>query len=413
MREFILQRFYFDVLARNGAALVALSGLLSLVPAYNYLRWGRLKVLEFILLVFFAVLGGFMMVSGRDVITIFIGLETMAVSAYALAGYNTSDLLSAEAAGKYFVMGATAGAFFIFGAGLFYGATGSLTVAGAVVTNQALAYLSAAFIFAGLCFKVSAFPMQWWVPDVYQGAPIPSTVFFATAVKAAAFVAFLRIFSGMLVPSGAALTQVISVIAVLTMSFGNLCAMFQDDLKRMLAYSSIAHAGYILLAFVVLPADAVLAVSAVSFYLLAYILMTAGAFVSLILVSGAREKTQASSLSGLGRRSPIMAFMFTLFMISLAGFPPTAGFLAKFYVLKALMSYNHWGLAAIAAANVLISIYYYMRPVVITYFGDPDESVAPMNNSNLSAIWIVLFCAVATILLGIFPKVILTLLGVA
>lgn len=405
-----------DNLALVGFMLLAASASIAIIASHNYLVNRKLPVTEYLSLILFAVFGGCIMACGTSLIVIFIGLEVLSLPAYVLAGYNRSDEISCEASIKYFILGAVAGAILLFGIAFYYGATGTIDISFAVVgANTLVLFLASGFIIAALCFKVAAVPFQWWAPDVYQGSPLPVTTFFATTVKAAAFIAFLRIINTLSNIPGVDLSTLISVIAVATMIFGNLAALFQEDMKRMLAYSSIAHAGYMLLAFVFIKNDPQGAQSSLLFYLLSYMLMTAGAFTAVAVNSGpVSEKSQISDLAGLGKKDPWIALLLSIFLISLAGFPPTAGFLAKFYIFRPAIQYGYSWIVIIAVLSSLVSVYYYMRPVVAMYFGPeisrPEGKKGP-EEQNLSCVAVTVFCAVAVIALGILPSVVLSILA--
>lgn len=439
----------FDNLALISFILFAVSSALAIISSHNYIITRRLSYSEYISLILFAVFGAYIMACSANLIAIFIGLETLSLTAYVLAGYNKGEAVSHEASIKYFVLGTVASAIFLFGIAFYYGATGTLDLVDVAAelalpefsrasSAAAMLLLSSGLIIAGLGFKIAAVPFQWWTPDVYEGSPLPVTAFFATTIKAAAFVACFRIVKGMYNLDD--IMPLISVIAIATMIFGNLSALFQENIKRMLAYSSIAHAGYILLAFVFIKQDAVGAQSSMMFYLLSYILMTLGAFTVLTYVSSLRlcvsaslrlpadslegldantptrqhEKTRLVDFAGLGRKNPWLALTFTLFLISLAGFPPTAGFFAKFYLFKSALQNGYTNLVIIAVLNSLVSVYYYMRPVIAMYFGGTIQcartGTEELEVSNYSCIGVIIFCTVGTLFLGILPSSIITIL---
>ncbi len=415
----------FDNLSYLSFIILAIASFLSLVASYNYVKERGQNFGAYIVLILFALFGGMIMSCGTNLIAIFIGLETLSLSAYALAGYN-KDLASGEASIKYFVLGAAASAILLLGIAFYFGASGSFEISNirlqvmnlqAEVTNKNIFLLSAALIITGFGFKTASVPFQWWAPDVYEGSPLPVTTFFATAVKAAAFVAFYRIVSSMIPVTGDTLMQAFYVIAVLTMTFGNVCAIYQDNVKRMLAYSSIAHAGYIMIAFVFMSRDMIAAKEAMLFYLLTYTVMTAGAFACLTMLKRKgvnHELTDISNLAALGKRSPWFAFAFSVFLLSLAGFPPTAGFFAKFYIFKSAIQNGFVNLAIIAVINSLISVYYYMRPVVVMYFGSdqlPRVSESTDEEFNYSTAGVIILCMILVLILGLFPNAVLSMIG--
>ncbi len=386
------------------AGLVAISSL-------NYFTERSLKFNEFITLVLFVLFGGSVMVAGTSLIVIFIGLEILSLAAYVQAGMNKQDAASSEASLKYFTMGAVASAVLLFGIALYYGSTAAFDILNPVILNERLFLVAYALIIAGFGFKVALFPFHWWVPDVYQGAPLPVASQFAILVKIAAFVVFYKVVRLLSNVSGVELTNFFTWTAVITMSIANLAALFQEDVKRMLAYSSIAHAGYILIAFVFIKSDPTAASSSMLFYLISYMVMTAGAFAVLIQLSGSEEKTSLREISGLGRTNPWLAFAMSLFLISLAGFPPTSGFFAKFYLFKSALVNGHVALVIIAVMNSLISIYYYMRPVVALYFGNSSEDVAKVSDIRYSIAGVIIFCLISVILLGLIPSTILAIIS--
>lgn len=394
--------FAFDKLSLAAFMFIALTAALVLIASHNYVTARKLPWGEFLALVLFAVFGAYVLTSATSFIMFILGLEILSLAAYVLAGYDASATLSREASIKYFIMGAVASAIIIFGMAFYYGATGSLDLA-AASTNAPMLKLASGLIIAGLFFKIAAVPFQWWTPDVYQGAPLPVTAFFATIVKMAAFLALFRVMSSL------DAVVVIPAVAVATMTFGNLAALWQDNIKRMLAYSSIAHAGYILLAFTFFRANPAVASSSMMFYLLTYMMMTLGAFAVLVHLSNAtEERVNISNLAGLGKASPYLALAMTIFLLSLAGFPPTGGFFAKFYLFKAVVQHGHVGLVIVAVINSLVSVYYYMRPVVSMYFGAGDVQKSPAYSYSTAGV--IIFCLMMVMLLGLFPSTILTIL---
>ncbi len=448
--------FSFDHLSLLGIILLSLSTAIALIASLNYITDRVAPFGEYVTLMLFAAFGAAIMVSSQNLIIIFIGLEILSIASYVLAGYNSNGEASVEASVKYFTLGAISSAIFIFGIAFFYGATGGLDIIvvaegfslppiGGTLKGSTAYLLAMALILTGLSFKAALVPFQWWVADVYQGAPLPVTNFFATTVKIAAFILFLRIMGASLVEAmGPAstvlgvnfspkLTGVVAILAVATMTFGNLAALLQEDIKRMLAYSSIAHAGYLTIALLCAGANMQLASSAILFYLLAYVLMTAGAFAVLIyrssslqaaptassyppLTKGGRggfERTSLSDLSGLGRKSPYLAASFAAFMLALAGIPPMSGFFAKFFIFKTAIQSGWTWLVIVAVLNSLVSVYYYMRPVVSMYFGNSEirEFANSKEGENYSTIGVIIFCLIATILLGLFPNTILLILS--
>ncbi|MBL7662736.1 NADH-quinone oxidoreductase subunit N [bacterium] len=365
--------------------ILLLGTMLSLLLTDGTLAAQRLeRTADLEALMIFATLGGMVMVSAAELITLFIGLELLSISVYALAGMARTERASAEAALKYFVLGSFSSAFMLYGIALIYGVTGSteLLAIGNALHGQpsVLLLLGFAFLVFGFGFKVSLVPFHFWTPDVYQGSPLSATAYMAVVVKTAAFGAFLRVmltsFSQLDYYTG----PFIWTLAVATMSVGNLLALRQDSVKRMLAYSSIAHAGYLLMGVLVL-ANQFGGAESIVFYLLTYTLMTIGSFgVVLLLTLGSTRQYSADSiqsLRGKGWTSPFLALCLTISLLSLGGIPPLAGFMGKLYMFKAAITGGYTGLVIIAALNSVISLYYYLRIVVVMYFQEAkaNESI--------------------------------------
>ncbi|NOT55021.1 MAG: NADH-quinone oxidoreductase subunit N, partial [Deltaproteobacteria bacterium] len=360
-------------------------------------------------LLLFAAVGMMLMAAATDLIVIFLGLETMSVAVYVLAGIRRQNVKGNEAALKYFLLGAFASGFFLYGAALVYGATGSVKL-GAVATyisthlsgDQSSPMLLAgmALLIVGFGFKVAAAPFHAWAPDVYEGAPTTITAFMAVGVKAAAFAAFVRVF---LLSFGALHGQwewILWVVAVVTMIVGNFTALVQDNIKRMLAYSSIAHAGYLLVAMV---AGSELGGAALMYYLVAYGLMNLGAFAVVVAVGKKGEPNEEfNDYAGLGFRYPALAMMMTIFMLSLAGIPPLVGFTGKFYVFSAAVKAGYIWLAVIGVLNSVVSAYYYVRVIVTMYMQEGEKQVEPLSARPALATAIVA-ATVGTILVGVLP----------
>jgi NADH-quinone oxidoreductase subunit N len=400
-----LDRFssFFNLLFLLGAFLVILSSLF-------YARHENIERGEYYSLLLFATSGAMLMASAVDLVVFFLGLEILSVSLYVLSGFFRDRAISAEAAIKYFVLGAFASAFFLYGVALFYGATGS-TQYGAMEQVLAvsgkppgiLVYAASAMLLAGLCFKLGSVPFHMWVPDVYQGAPTSITGYMSVVSKAAAFAAFVRIFGTSLASIQVDLSTVLWVLAVLTMTLGNLVAISQTDIKRMLAYSSIAHAGYLLVALTAAGREGY---ASILFYTLAYAFMTLGAFGIVALLRRAEgekgEVLEITSYSGLSTRHPLLAGAMALFMVSLAGIPPTGGFFAKFYVFSAAVGAGYVDLAIIGVLNSLVSVYFYMRIVFLMYMKEEIARVeAPSSYPARIALGI---CVLGTLAMGIFPS---------
>ncbi|MCS6797721.1 MAG: NADH-quinone oxidoreductase subunit N [Myxococcota bacterium] len=369
---------FFDVVICGGAALSALL-------AGGYLREHGLERGEFYVVLVLATAGAVVLARAVDLVSLFIGLETVSLGAYALAGFRRTSARAVEGALKYFLLGSFAAAVLLFGAALLYGATGRTDLVGigqAVRGGQAdlpLLLLSLFLVLVGLAFKVSAVPFHVWTPDAYEGAVTPATAFMAVAVKSAAFAALVRVlltsFGDELSASVAAgWPPVLAALAVASLVWGNLAALVQGSVKRMLAYSSIAHAGYVLIGAAAVPVAGKEAVSAVFYYLMAYTVSNALAFGALILAgSKGREAVSYEDLAGLGRRHPMVAVPFVVAIASLIGVPPTAGFFAKYYVLAAAVQAGggYVWLAVIGVVASVVGAYYYLRVLVYLFMREP------------------------------------------
>jgi NADH-quinone oxidoreductase subunit N len=384
--------------------LLLLVAALTLLGSVNYLQRDHINHGEFYVLVLTATVGACIMVSCTELIMIFIGLEISSISTYILAGFKRHDPLSNESSLKYFLLGSFATAFFLYGIAFVYGLTGTTNL---MALNERLAspslwspllWLAMTLMFVGLAFKVSTVPFQVWTPDVYQGAPAPVTAFLSVAPKAAAFAVLLRIFLGGLASVHGLGFWVIWLSAVLTMCVGNLAAVWQSNVKRMLAYSAIAHAGYVLVGITAaVAAGNTEGISAVLFYLAAYALMNVGAFVLIAHLSGAGERwLEMEEYTGLAYERPGVAACLTVFLLSLSGFPATAGFFGKFYVFRAAIHTHLIGLTIVAVLNSVVSVYYYLRLVVMMYMREGKTQA-----STASLRW-PLGVALAVSLLGIF-----------
>ena len=403
--------------------LIWLVAVLVILGADSYLDRERLAEAEFYALILFATAGMGVLASAQELLTAFIGLEMSSISSYVLAGYRREAPKSGESAMKYFLLGSFATAFFLYGIALVYGATGTtnLLKMDSADPGGTLVRLGLALILIGLGFKVAAAPFQIWTPDVYEGAPTPVTALFSAGPKAAAFALLLRIFADV---HAATLFWFWAfwILAVLTMFVGNLGALLQTNVKRLLAYSSIAHAGYILVAFAAVTnlaagpetgPGAAPAYAAVLFYLLTYAIVKVGAFTIVSQYGGLGEKhVSLDDYAGLSERQPVVAAVLSLFLLSLLGLPVTAGFLGKFYIFKAAVDSHLIWLAVLMAINSVIGAYYYIRLIVVMYMREPAPDTAlaaPMRFPAMVNVVLVLTAA-GTILLGLLPSKILTYL---
>jgi NADH-quinone oxidoreductase subunit N len=391
-----------------GISLVVLVALgLGILLSVKYIPNVNQQTGEYYALLLLIAAGMMAMAAATDLIVVFLALETFSLGLYILSGLNRDDPRSSEAAMKYFLLGAFASGFFVYGAALLYGATGStqFTAIAAALTNAAydqnLLYPAIGLLIVGFGFKVSLVPFHMWTPDVYQGAPTPLTAFMSVGTKAAAFAAFYRTFLYALASQQAVWGMALGVLAVLTMTLGNLAALRQTSLKRLLAYSSIAHAGYILVG---LATGTPTGAEGSLYYLISYAFMNIGAFAIVMMLEKQGEMDASGErLRGLAKREPLLAFVMAVFLFSLAGVPPFAGFFAKFFVFAAAVQGGWSWLAAVAMLNSAIGAYYYLRITVSMYFGEPGaETVTTPVRSPPADVGMYIALAF-TILLGIFP----------
>lgn len=357
-------------------------GVLSVLMSWDYLKRTRINQAEYYALLLTSVLGMVIMAASNDLITIFLGLELMSLSLYVLVGFRRTRLESNEAALKYFLLGAFASGFLLYGIALLYGATGTTDLgrmgaflADSPMLSNPLLLVGALMVLAGFAFKVAAVPFHMWTPDAYEGAPTSVTGFMSAGAKAAGFAALLRFGLKAMGPLEEQWMPLLGVIAMLTMTVGNVTALLQQNLKRMLAYSSIAHAGYILVAIVAGGPDGA---SAAVFYLAVYSFMNIGAFAILTMMGKGRdERVLMSDLAGLGFRKPFLGLAMTVFMVSLGGIPPTAGFMGKVQVFGAAVDAGLFPLVIVGVLNSVVAVFYYLRVTVAMYMREPEgEPVA-------------------------------------
>jgi NADH-quinone oxidoreductase subunit N len=394
---------------------------LSILIALSYLTDREMQRGEYYTLLLFSTVGMMLMGAATDLIVVFLGLEIMSIALYVLAAFNRNRLSSGEAGMKYFILGAFASAFFLYGAALLYGATGStnLRAIGEWFTPERgnlrdlIALVGLGLLLIGFAFKVAAVPFQWWTPDVYHGAPTSVTAFMSVGAKTAGFAALIRI---LMVSFDQAFTLdwqiAVAALAAITMTGGNIAALAQKDVKRMLAYSSIAHAGYILVG--VAPGT-MNGVRGVLFYLMAYAFMNIGAF-AVIAVLERRDQigTTLAEYAGLASRKPFLALAMALFMFSLTGIPPFVGFWGKLYVFRAAVEANISWLAVVGVINSAISAFYYVGVVVQMYMRSPAEEEEAAINLGAPVVFTLTVAMIVTILLGVWPTplVNLTSLGI-
>ncbi len=392
--------------------LVVVVGLLVVFSSTDYLRREGQESGEYYALVLFSIVGQCVMVTANELVMIFIGLEISSIASYILAGFLRDDARNNESALKYFLLGSFATAFLLYGVAWMYGATGSTNlteIRRALISGtpppEALIGVSAALIFVGLAFKISAAPFQGWAPDVYQGAPAPVSAFLTVGPKAAAFAVLIRIFLGGLEPMASSWMPAVWVCALATMVVGNFAAIMQSNIKRLLAYSSIAHAGYVLVA---VAANSGTGSAAAMFYLAAYAFTNIGAFAVVTYFSRKGERyVSIDDFAGLAQRQPGMAAMLTIFLLSLIGVPLTGGFFGKFYIFKAALDAQLIWLTVLGLLNSAVAAYYYLRILVVMYMREPGESVETLPPAGALLQIAVYGSAVGTLLLGIFPSLVL------
>jgi NADH-quinone oxidoreductase subunit N len=391
-------------------ALIIGVAALAILGSIHYLDREQLQHGEYYALILFATAGMGVLTGANELVTAFIGLEMSSISSYILTGFRRKALKSNESSLKYFILGSFATAFFLYGIAMVYGASGTTRLDGIAAaveagrSNVTWLTLGIALLLIGLGFKVVAAPFHVYAPDVYEGAPTPVTALLSSGPKAAAFALMLRVFFTSFGSVNGIWFWAIWAMAILTMFAGNLAALVQTNVKRMLAYSSIAHAGYILVAF---AASTELGIAAVLFYLAAYALMKLGAFTIIGHLGGTDEKRlDIKDYAGLATQQPWIAACFALFLFSLMGLPATGGFLGKFYAFKAALDSRLVWLVVLAGLNSVIGAYYYLRVVVAMYFWEPQREFAPAP-APLAVTVVLFFAAAGTIYLGLFPSAVM------
>jgi len=402
---------FFNMIFLIGAAM-------TILMSDDYLRREGYPVSEYYPLILFTTAGAMWMASGTDMMTIFLGLEVMSVSLYVLAGFFRGQLASNEAGLKYFLLGAFSTGFLLYGISLIYGVTGStrLTEIGVYLNTHAsllanpMTLAGLALLSIGFLLKIGAAPFHMWTPDVYQGAPTPVTAFMSAVPKAAAFAAFLRIMEYCFFSMKPEWTAMLWVLAVLTMTIGNIIAISQTNIKRMLAYSSISHAGY---ALVGLVAANEIGYSGVLFYMLAYTFMNIGAFAVLVLAGKqGEENLTLDGFAGFGYKRPFLGVAMTIFLFSLMGLPPTAGFTGKFYIFAGAINAGYIWLAILGVLNSALSLYYYLRVMVYMYFRNPNEDYAWVS-MPASVLVTIILAIIGSLYLGILPNSVMAMAKMA
>ena len=382
------------------------STILVVLISTNYLGRQDRRQGEYYLLILLATLGMMLMASGNELIVVFLGLELMSLSLYVLAGYFRRSMASSEAGMKYLLLGAFASGFFLYGIALIYGGAGTTSIpqiaSALTVGSKSPLLLAGMFLLiVGFGFKVALVPFHQWAPDVYEGAPTSIAAFISAGPKAAGFAAFLRIFMEALQNIQSEWIVVVTILAALTMTIGNLVAIAQRNIKRMLAYSSIAHAGYVLIGLAAANKDGI---SSAMFYLFVYCIMNIGAFGAVILArTEDGESLMISDYAGLGFKKPLLALFMTVMLLSLAGFPPTAGFVGKFYIFRSAVEAGQIWLVIIGAINTAISAFYYLRVVVAMYMREPEADLDFLAYPRILIIALTL-ATIGVVLIGILPS---------
>jgi NADH-quinone oxidoreductase subunit N len=371
---------------------------------------------EYYALLLFSCTGMSLMAASADLILTFLGVEILSIATYILAGFKRNDPRSNESSLKYFLLGSFSTAFLLYGIALIYGSTGSTNyraiceLIGRHALSQTMSVIGLGLLLVGFGFKLALVPFHAWAPDVYEGAPTPITAFMTVGPKAAGFAALMRILAHALPALGPGYwTGILWALALLTMTLGNIVAILQSNLKRMLAYSAIAHAGYLCIGIV---ANSRAGFSAVLFYLVVYAVMNLGAFTILLSLSGRGDgSVHLQDYTGLGRRSPLLAAAFSVFLMSLAGIPLTGGFIGKFYLFSAAIQAGYLGLAIVGVLNSVISVFYYFRIMVVMYMKDPLIEEPPVEAIPFPVLAIILIATLASLWLGVDPAPILNLAG--
>lgn len=404
----------FDSFAFAFTCLLLFASLLVLSLSHFHVSEDMNHAGEYYSILLFTILGGVVMVSFSNLVMLFIGIEILSISLYVMAGSRKYAVQSNEASVKYFLLGSFASGFLLLGIALVYGTTGSLDLSGigSYVSANAgalpfLCILGILMIIVGMAFKVSAVPFHSWAPDVYEGSPTVITAFMATVVKTAAMAAFLRLMMGSFAAVQGWWVTMLSVVAILTMTVGNVTALYQQNFKRLMAYSGISHAGYLLIGIIALTYDgsSISSSSAILYYTFAYALATIAAFAVLLVIAGNSGDSSISAFNGLAKRDPVLAAGMTVCLLSLAGIPPLAGFFGKYYLFALAINKGLWALVVFAILNSLIGIYYYFIVMINMFLKDPSDNPAllytPVSKTVIG------ICVLITILIGLFPEGIL------
>jgi NADH-quinone oxidoreductase subunit N len=406
----ISQPVYSGMFIADGFAiffkmLFYLATILVVLFSINYLKIEGVFQAEYFVFLLFALSGMMIMASGIDLLSIYIGLELMALSSYVLSGFFRHDLRSNEAAMKYVILGALSSGILLYGISLIYGLTGTTQLPELAATLHEIETFDSALVLAvlmlvgGFAFKVAAVPFHMWVPDVYEGAPTPITAFLSVGPKAAGFAVILRIFLDGLAGTTEIWLAVVAIIAVASLILGSVVALVQTNIKRMLAYSSIAHAGFALLGLVAGGANGI---ASVMYYLLIYTLMSLGAFAVIIIMrQGDVSGEQIEDYAGLAKAHPVLALLMLIFLFALAGIPPTAGFFAKFYIFIALIEQGYIALAVIAVLFSVVAAFFYIRIIMLMYMREPDHEFNLVLTPPLRVVLAITGAGI--VLIGVMP----------
>src|SRR5437867_2420298 len=392
---------YFEI-------LFASLGIMTVALSHSYLRKRGFLESEFHILIMAAVIGMMVLGSATSLVTVFLGLELLSIALYIMCGFARADFRSQEAAAKYLLVGGFASAFVLYGMALVYGGAGTTVIPdiaqrlSATSASNPLILLGILMMGVGFAFKVSAAPFHMWTPDVFQGAPIPVTAFMSVGTKAAAFAMIVRVFAGGLPHLAPERQTLLAVVAATSMVVGNLMAITQTSLKRLLAYSGVAQAGYIMIGVV---AGGPNGLRAVLYYLFVYLFMNFGAFAVITLLAGPEgDRDRFADLEGLGRRNPVLAVAMTIFMLSLAGFPPSVGFFGKLFLFTAGVGAGYTWLVVVAVLMSVVSVFYYIRVLIPVWSAAPARDRVPASVSSAFAI---VLSGAASILLGLYPTALL------
>ncbi len=390
-------------------SLFIVASFITILISINYIKEEGVNYGEYYTLVLLSTVGMMLMAKANDLMIVFLGLETLSISIYVLVGFLRTNVKSNESSLKYFLLGAFSSAFFLYGIALIYGATGTTRLPDIArfientpsLLSNPLLLAAVGLLLVGFGFKIALVPFHMWTPDVYEGAPTSITAFMSVGVKAAAFSAFLRVFLTSFSTLRAEWTMILWILSVLTMSLGNIVALVQENIKRMLAYSSIAHAGYILVA---VTAGGDLAITSIIYYLMSYTLMNLGAFtVAILYGKRGEENIHLSDYAGAGFKYPFLSAAMAVFMFSLAGIPPLAGFIGKFYIFSAAVKQGFIWLTIISVLNSLVAVYYYLRVTVIMYMKEPVKDVGELSFS-IPIVIALLITTFFTLHMGILPS---------